>query len=135
MKEQCHCDPDLFNGTSVILAVETNDGVHTISYVLSDELQGVKNLPDQRIVFLPTPSGAWYFEKLNIANEYRMMRWSTPEKLTFSIVLGVAGRAVGWHSAYVSGIALSRDGLHFPLSPQSAIVQLFAPDIKFRLNP
>jgi len=126
LKQQCHCDADLFNGTSIILTVETNDGVHSINFVFSDELQGVKSLPNQRIVFLPTPSGVWYFEKLNIAKEYRAMRWNTPNELTFSIVLGVAGEAVGWHSAYVSGIALSRDGLHFPLSPQSVIVQLFA---------
>jgi len=135
LKEQCHCDADLFNGTSVILAVETNDGVHSISFVFSDELQGVRSLPDQRIVFLATPSSVWYFEKLNIAKEYRMMRWSTPDELTFSIVLGVAGGAVGWHSAYLSAIALSPDGLHFPLSPQSAIAQLFVSNIKFRPNP
>jgi hypothetical protein len=135
LKEECHCDATLFNGTSVILAVETNDGVHTISFIFSDELQGVKSLPDRRIVFLPTPSGVWYFEKLNIANEYRTMRWSTPDELTFSIVLGAAGGAVGWHSAYVSGVALSRDGLQFPLSPQGAITQPFVSDIISRLNP
>jgi len=118
LKEQCECDADPFNRTSVILSVETNDGVHTISFVFSDGSQGVRTLPDHRIVFLPSPSGSWYFEKLNIAKQYRTMRWGTPDRLTFSIVLGVAGGAVGWHSAYLSGIALSRDGLHFPISPQ-----------------
>jgi len=134
LKEQCHCDADLFNETSVILAAETNDGVHTIIYIFSDQLQGVKTLPDERIVLLPTPSGVWYFEKLNLAWEYRTMRWSTPDELTFSIVLGVAGEANGWHSAYVSGIALFRDG-YFPLSLQSVVAQPFVSDIKFRLNP
>ena len=133
LKEQCHCDADLFNKTSVILSAETNDGVHTISFVFSDGLQGVRTLPDHRIIFLPTPSGSWYFEKLNIAKEYRTMRWSTPDRLTFSLVLGVAGGAIGWHSAYLSGIALSRDGLHFPISPQSE-VQPAVSDVKSRLN-
>jgi len=121
LKEPCSCDADPFNKTSVILSIEINDGVHTISFVFSDGLQGVRTLPDHRIVFLPTPSGSWFFEKLHIAKEYRTMRWITPTKLTFSIVLGVAGGAVGWHSAYLSGIALSRDGLHFPIAPQSAL--------------
>lgn len=132
-KEQCLCDVDLFNKTSVILSVETNDGVHTISFVFSDGLQGVRTLPDHRIIFLPTPSGSWYFQKLNIAKEYRTMRWSTPDKLTFSLVLGVAGGAIGWHSAYLSGITLARDGLHFPISPQNE-VQPPVLDVKFRLN-
>ena len=133
LKEQCHCDADLFNGTSVILAVETNDGVHTMIFIFSDELQGFKSLPDERIMLLPTLSGVWYFEELNIAREYQIMRWSTPDELTFSIVLGVAGAAVGWHSAYVSGIVLSRDGLS--LTPQSQTAQPFVSDIRFRLNP
>jgi len=118
LKEPCSCDADLFNKTSVILSIETNDGIHTISFVFSDGLQGVRTLPDHRIVFLPTPSGSWFFEKLNVAKEYRTMRWTPPTSLTFSIVLGVAGDAIGWHSAYLSGIAFSRDGLHFPISPQ-----------------
>lgn len=135
LKEPCECDAGPFNSTSVILAVVTNDGVHTISFILSDGLQGVKTLPGQRLVFLPTPSGVWYFEKLNISREYRMMRWAAPDRLTFSLVLGVAGGAVGWHLAYLSGFALSRDGLHFPISPQDATSALSALDIKFRLNP
>ena len=126
LKEPCSCDADPFNKTSVILSAETNDGIHTISFVFSDGVQGVRTLPDHRIVFLPTPSGSWFFEKLNIAKEYRTMRWITPTRLTFSIVLGVAGDAVGWHSAYLTGIALSRDGLHFPISPQSDFQPIFA---------
>jgi len=130
-KEKCQCDADLFNGTSVILAVQTNDGVHTILYVFSDELQDVKSLPNEMILFLPTPSDVWSFENLNIASDYRMMHWGTPTELTFSIILGVAGQAVGLHSAYVGGISLSRGDF----SPsQSTSSQLFVPDIKFRLN-
>ena len=126
LKQPCSCDADPFNKTSVILSIEINDGVHTISFVFSDGLQGVRTLPDYRIVFLPTPSGSWFFEKLNVAKEYHMMRWTTPTSLTFSIVLGVAGDAIGWHSASLSGIALSHDGLHFPISPQNELQpQLF----------
>jgi hypothetical protein len=133
-KEPCLCDSDPFNKTSRIVAVETNDGVHTISFVFSDGLQGVKTLLDHRIVFMPTPSRSWYFEKLNIAQEYRTMHWRTPERLTFSIVFGVAGGAVGWQSAYLAEIALSRDGLHFPISPENELA-LTVSIIRLRLNP
>ena len=133
LKEPCRCDADPFNKTSIILAIETNDGTHTISFVFSDGLQGVRTLLDHRIVFMPTPSGTWYFEKLNIAKEYRTMHWSYPQSLTFSIVFGVAGGAMGWHSAYLTGIALARDGLHFPISPQTELAPTLS-SIRFQLN-
>jgi len=130
LKEPCLCDVDPFNKTSVILSIETNDGTHTITFVFSDGLQGVSTLMDHRIVYLPTPSGAWYFEKLDIGREYRLMRWSAPEVLRLSIVFGVAGLTTGWHSAYVTGISITGNDLGFPISPQQ-----IGESIRLRVNP
>jgi len=105
-KEPCHCDADPFADNSVVLAVETNDGVHMVSFIFTDQLSGAVTLLDHRIVFIPTPSGQWSFEEVNIAREYANENWSTPEALTFSLVFGVAGNAEGWHRAYLNQISI-----------------------------
>jgi hypothetical protein len=117
LKEPCRCDANPFNKTSIILAVEVNDGIHTVTFLFSDELQGTQTLLDHRIVFLPTPSGIWAYQKFNIAREYAASNWPLPDRLTFSIVLGVGGAAVGWHHAYVNAVNTASDGLKNPLSP------------------
>lgn len=118
LKEPCQCDADPFNKTSVLLSLEVSDGIHTISFVFSDQLQGTQTLLSHRIVFIPTQSGVWVYQKFNIAREYVTSHWSAPDRLTFSLVFGVAGSAVGWHYAYLNAITIVNDGLHYPLYPQ-----------------
>ena len=118
LKEPCRCDADPFNKTSVILSVEVNDGIHTLSFVFSDQLQGTETLSNHRIVFIPTQSGVWVYQKFNIAREYASSHWAAPDQLTFSIVFGVAGSAVGWHYAYLNAVTIVNDGLKYPLVPR-----------------
>jgi hypothetical protein len=118
LREPCRCDANPFNKTSVVLSVEVNDGVHTISFVFSDQLQGTQTLLGHRIVFMPTPSGVWTYQKFNIAREYAGSHWSAPDQLTFSIVFGVGGSAVGWHYAYLNTVTAVNDGFRYPLPPK-----------------
>jgi len=118
LKEPCRCDADPFNKTSVVLSVEVNDGIHTLSFVFSDRLLGTETLLNHRIVFIPTQSGVWVYQKFNIAREYASSHWAAPDQLTFSIVFGVAGSAVGWHYAYLNAVTMVNDGLKYPLPPR-----------------
>ena len=133
-KEPCRCDADPFNKTSVILSVEVNDGIHTLSFVFSDQLEGTETLSNHRIVFIPTQSGVWVYEKFNIAREYASSHWAAPDQLTFSIVFGVAGSAVGWHYAYLNAVTIVNDGLHYPLPPQLSDLVYVAGVSKFRIT-
>jgi hypothetical protein len=60
----------------------------------------------------------WVYQKFNIAREYATSHWAAPDQLTFSIVFGVAGSAVGWHYAYLNALTIVNDGLHYPLVPR-----------------
>ena len=120
MKEPCRCDANLFNNTSVMLAVEVNDGEHTISFLFSDELQGAQTLLNHRIIYMPTPSGVWSLREFDVAKEYAAAHWATPERLVFSITFGAAGSAVGWHTAYLNRIITMKSGLLNPLPPLAA---------------
>lgn len=117
MKEPCHCDVNPFSNTSVVLAVDVNDGEHTISFLFSDELQAAQTLLNHRIVFMPTPSGVWSFREFNVAKQYEAAHWATPNSLVFSITFGAAGSAVGSHTAYLERIITIKSGLQNPLPP------------------
>jgi hypothetical protein len=117
LKHRCGCEMNLFNQTSIILAVELNDGIHTLTFVFTDMLQGTRGLLDHRIVFLPTQSGVWTFQELNITREYISAHWMPPERVTLSIIFGAGGTATGWHLAYVSQLTVIRNGLQAPLPP------------------
>ena len=117
LKEPCHCDSNPFNKTSVTLAVEVNDGIHTISFLFTDQLQGTQTLLDHKFIFMPTPSGVWTYQRFNVGREYALSRWPLPDRITFSITLGLGGAAVGWHHAYVYAVTVINDGSQNPLMP------------------
>jgi hypothetical protein len=117
LKEPCHCDLNPFNKTSVMLAVEVNDGIHTISFLFTDELQGTQTLLGHKFIFMPTPSGAWTYQRFTVGREYALSRWPLPDRISFSIVLGVGGAAVGWHHAYLNAVTTISNGLQNPLMP------------------
>jgi hypothetical protein len=117
LKEPCHCDLNPFNKTSVTLAVEVNDGIHTISFLFTDQLQGTQTLLGHKFIFIPTSSGGWTFQRFNVGREYALSRWPPPDRITFSIVLGAGGAAVGWHHAYLNSLTVINEGLQNPLMP------------------
>jgi hypothetical protein len=120
VKEPCHCDANPFNSTAAILAVEVDDGEHTISFLFSDELQASQTLLNHRIVFMPTPSGVWSLEEFNVGKQYAAAHWTTPDRLVFSVTFGAAGSAVGWHTAYLNKIINLKSDLQNPLPPLAA---------------
>ena len=120
IKEQCHCDANPFNSTAVILAVEVDDGEHTISFIFSDERQGAQTLLNHRIVFMPTPSDTWSLREFDVGKQYIAAHWAMPDRLVFSITFGAAASAVGWHTAYVNSIIIIKSALQNPLPPLAA---------------
>ena len=123
LKEPCNCDPDPFAGDSVITAVETNDGVHSLSFVFTDSRQGTETLLGHRVIFIPTASNHWALEVVNIGREYANARWGAPESLTFSLVFSVGGASVGWHTAYFSQIVTQRSATQLGLVSEDVAVQ------------
>ena len=109
LKEPCNCDSDPFSQNAVIVSVETNDGVHTLSFIFTDNRQGTETLLGHQIVFIPTPSNQWIFESVNIGREYANANWGMPGSLTFSLVFSVGATVVGWHTTCFSQIVTQRN--------------------------
>jgi hypothetical protein len=107
-KESCNCDSTPFGKSSVVVAIETNDGVHTLSFVFTDQRQGTITLLSHRIVFVPTASNQWMLEVVNIGREYVNADWRAPGTLTFSLIFSVGGGNVGWHVTYIANIRTQR---------------------------
>jgi len=120
IKEPCHCDASPFNSTAAILAVQVDDGEHTISYLFSDELQATQTLLNHRMVYMPTLSGVWSLREFNVGKQYAAAHWATPDWLVFSITFGAAASAVGWHTAYLNRIITIKSDLQNPLPPLAA---------------
>jgi hypothetical protein len=108
LKESCNCDSAPFGKSSVLVVVETNDGVHTLSFVFTDQRQGTLTILSHRIVFIPTASHQWVSEVLNIGREYLNANWGAPGTLTFSLIFGVGGGNIGWHVTYLANITTQR---------------------------
>jgi hypothetical protein len=107
-KQPCNCDSNPFDATAVLTALETNDGIHSLSFVFTDHLQGTETLLGHRVVFIPTVSNQWVYEIVDIGGEYENAEWSLPGSLTFSLVFSVGGANVGWHTTCFSQIETYR---------------------------
>ena len=118
MKEPCHCDDYPFNTTAVTLVLEINDGIHTISYVFSDNREGILPLLNHELVFRPAPSGVWTFQQFNFTKEYSDAHWSIPTSLNFRIIFGVGQSSPGWHYAYLNRITTASN---IPQTSQSLV--------------
>jgi hypothetical protein len=112
VKEPCHCDGNPFNETAVTLLVEVNDGLHTISFLFSDQYSGTLSALNNRIEFRPTPSGAWEFQEFNFTEEYAAAHWNLPSSLTFRIIFGAGKTAVGWHYVFLNRITVASNSLN-----------------------
>ena len=125
-KESCNCDSTPFGKGAVVVAVETNDGVHTLSFVFTDQRQGTVTLLSHRIVFVPTASNQWVLEVVNIGREYENANWGVPGSLTFSIIFGVGGGNVGWHITYLANIRTQRSTSQLGLAAEGVTFLLRA---------
>jgi hypothetical protein len=107
LTEPCAC-----SGTStaqaLIFGVEINDGVHTITFIFSDQATETRTLLAHRFVYLPTQSGVWTQQHVNLTRQYALARWSLPDHLTFSLVFEAGATATGTHSAYVNSIHVEK---------------------------
>ena len=123
-KEPCNCDSSPFGKGSALFAVETNDGIHTLSFVFTDQRQGTVTLLSHRIVFIPTPSNQWTLEFVNIGREYWNANWGAPGVLTFSLIFSVGGGNLGWHTMYLADITTQRSANQLGLAAQKVAFQL-----------
>lgn len=104
---------------STVFGVETNDGVHTLTFVFASESIESQQFLGHRTVFLLAQKGQWAYHSINVAGEYAKAQWSYPERITFSIVVGAQGSAAGSHVAYVQGFTASAKAS--PVSVQQRI--------------
>lgn len=97
------------NGTapsqSTVFGVETNDDIHTLTFIFSAEKAEPQEFLTHRTVFLQTPPGMWVYQMIDVAKQYADAHWNLPERLSFSIVLGAPGHATGMHVGYVNGFS------------------------------
>ena len=107
LAEPCAC-----NGTStarsLIFGVELNDGIHTLTFIFSDQAIEARTLLAHRFVYLTTQSGAWTYQHINVTRQYALAQWSLPDQLTFSLVFEAGALATGLHSAYVNSIHVAK---------------------------
>jgi len=134
-KESCNCDSNPFGKYSALFAVETNDGVHTLSFIFTDQRQGTLTLLTHRIIFIPTVPNQWVFKEVNIWREYCEANWSEPSVLTLSLIFSVGTGSFGWHTVYLANITTQRTYTQPGLASDEFAVQLGVTRIsKFRLN-
>jgi hypothetical protein len=111
-------EPSNCNGTitpnSVVFGIEVNDGLHTLTFIFSESAAQTTILA-HRFVYLPTRSGAWAYQHINVTEQYELANWTLPELLTFSLVFEVGGRAIGSHSAFVNSFQATKP----PVSTES----------------
>jgi len=103
-KNVCNCDSNPFGNASELQAVQINDGIRTISFVFTDNLQGTASFLEHRVILIPTPSDQWSYEEVNIGREYAAASWPQPTTITFSLLFEINRAPVGWHSVYFSHI-------------------------------
>jgi hypothetical protein len=107
LAEPCTC-----NGTStarsLLFGVELNDGVHTLTFIFSDQAIEARTLLAHRFVYLTTQSGAWTYQHINVTRQYALAQWSLPEQVTFSLVFEAGALATGLHAAYVNSIHVAK---------------------------
>ncbi len=105
-------EPCVCNGTStarsLIFGVELNDGIHTLTFIFSDQAIEARTLLAHRFVYLTTQSGAWTYQHINVTRQYALAQWSLPDHLTFSLVFEAGALAIGSHSAYVNSIHVAK---------------------------
>lgn len=90
---------------STVFGLETNDGMHTLTFIFSSETVEPQEFLTQRTVFLQTPQGQWVYQTINFTKQYAEAHWNLPDRLSFSIVLGAPGHATGAHVGYVNGFS------------------------------
>jgi len=100
---------------STVFGVETNDGTHTLTYIFAPEVTGPQQFLGHRTVYLRTEGGQWTYHWMDMAGEYARAQWHHPERVTFSIVVGVSGSTAGSHAAYVHGFTTDAKATPEPL--------------------
>lgn len=119
---------------STIFGLEINDLRHVLTFNFCQGTAQPVEFPDQRTVFLTTPSGQWISHRIDLFKEYKDAGWiqppdqlKLPDRISFSLMFGVAGNATGWHRAYVHGFSV--------LKPQTSLApQEFYSDADLRLS-
>ena len=115
-------EPCLCNATSTarssLFGVELNDGIHTLTFVFSDQVIETRTLLAHRFVYMTTKSGVWAYHHINVTGQYTLAQWGVPDHLTFSLVFEVGALATGLHRAYVNSIQVAKpqvsSGQHEP---------------------
>jgi len=105
-------EPCVCNGTSTarssIFGVELNDGIHTLTFIFSDQAIAPTTFLAHRFVYLTTQSGVWTYQQFNVTMQYALAHWNLPGQLTFSLVFQAGALATGLHSAYVNSIHVAK---------------------------
>jgi len=107
LAEPCTCNAS-FTARSLIFGVEINDGIHTLTFIFSDQAIEARTLLAHRFVYLTTQPGAWTYEHINVTKQYALAQWSLPDQLAFSLVFQAGALATGLHSAYVNSIKVAK---------------------------
>jgi hypothetical protein len=96
------------SGQTVTFEIETNDGTHTLDFLLAETTAEANVSPTHRTISLQTPIGEWTHHPIDIAKQYENAQWKLPDRISLSIVFGVPGSAGGWHSEYVHGFSVAK---------------------------
>jgi hypothetical protein len=106
LAEPCNCNgPPTTN--SVVFGLEVNDGIHTLTFIFSDRTIESMTVLAHRYVYLPTQTGTWTYQHINVTREYTLAQWSLPQSITFSLFFDVGANATGWHYAYVNSFNIA----------------------------
>jgi hypothetical protein len=105
LQASCPCE-QLASGETATFGIETNDGTHTLDYTFTEKPAETSISPTRRAISLQVLAGRWTNQLIDLAGEYKNARWSPPDRILLSMILGVPGHTSGWHSQYVHGFMM-----------------------------
>jgi hypothetical protein len=128
LQASCPCE-QLLSGEATTFGIETNDGTHTLDYIFTGKPAETNISPTRRTISLTAQAGQWTNQLIDLTEEYKSAKWSSPDRILLSIILGVPGRAGGWHTQYVHGFSAIKRTTHNLTQQNQMIPSLRSPSL------
>jgi hypothetical protein len=128
LQASCPCEK-FVSGETATFGIETNDGTHTLDYIFTEKTGEISISPTRRTISLQVQTGQWTNQLIDLTEEYKSAKWSSPDRILLSMIFGVPGRASGWHSQYVHGFSVIKRTTRNLMQQNEMITSLPSPSL------
>jgi hypothetical protein len=134
LQSSCACNRLVSDQTGTF-GIETNDGVHTLDFLFVETTAEMSVSPTHRTIFLQSSTVDWTRHSIDLVKQYENAGWKLPDRISMSIVFGVAGSATGWHTGYVHGFSVAKKTAPPNATQQQKLVFGFLPEASLGILP